>query len=60
VRKFDNHAFRINAFKDFDGLWKEFPSGRVIDFSMFPDFNPAWGRHGDTLIWMSRFVSKHC
>jgi hypothetical protein len=42
VRKFRNRAFRVNAFKDFDGVWKEFPTGRVIDFSNFPDFVPAW------------------
>ncbi len=58
VDKFKNRAFRINAFKDYDGLWKEFPSGKVIEFwHYFPDFVPAWGHHGDTLIWLSRWNS---
>jgi hypothetical protein len=58
VHKFNNKAFRINAFKDLDGLWKEFPSGRLINFSKYyPDFVPSWGHHGDTLIWLSRWNS---
>ena len=58
VKKFKNRAFRINAFKDYDGLWKEYPSGRLVEFwKYFPDFDPAWGHHGDTLIWLSRWNS---
>lgn len=57
VVTFANHAYRINAFKDYDGYWKEFPSGRIIDFSAYRDFVLSWGKQGDTLVWMSRWNS---
>jgi len=43
--------FRVNGMKDRDNVWREHPSGLEINFHHFPDFNPLWGDHGDTLIW---------
>ena len=43
--------FRVNGIKDSNGAWREYPSGKRIDFSHFPDFNPLHGGSEDTLVW---------
>ena len=44
----------IGLLQDYDHYWKEYPSGRIIDFHYtYPcgHFNPKHGEPGDTLIW---------
>lgn len=43
--------FRVNAIKAKDGVWREYPSGRPVDFHHFPRFDPQSGEPGDTLTW---------
>ena len=43
--------FRLNAIKDENGIWREFPTGNKVDFHHFPDFDPSYGKPGDTLTW---------
>ena len=48
---FCNRFFRVNAMKDDHGEWREYPSGRRVSFSHFPEFHELHGSAGDTLIW---------
>jgi len=43
--------FRVNAIKDNQGVWREYPSGNRVLFHHFPDFDQKHGGHGDTLVW---------
>lgn len=45
--------FHVNAVKSWDGLWREFPNGRLVNFHHFPQFEAFMGKEGDTLIWDS-------
>lgn len=46
-------VFRVNAMKDVDGIWREYPSGNEVLFHHFPEFDPTHGKTGDSLIWDS-------
>ena len=43
--------YRVNAIKDSQGVWREFPTGAKVEFHHFPDFDPDYGKPGDTLVW---------
>ena len=43
--------FRVNAIKDNQGVWREYPSGNRVLFHHFPEFDQKHGGHGDTLVW---------
>jgi carbonic anhydrase len=48
---FCNRYYRVNGMKDEQGLWREYPSGRRVSFSHFPEFHEIHGSEGDTLIF---------
>ena len=41
--------YRVNAIKAQDGVWREYPTGKEVDFHHFPHFDPQDGKPGDTL-----------
>ena len=47
----DYTLYRVNGVKSPDGEWREYPSGKLIDFHHFPGFDPEKGSVGDTLAW---------
>jgi len=54
--QFDDHQrlFRVNARKDYQGIWREFFTGKEVQFHHYPGFNPKAAKRGDTLVWDSR------
>jgi hypothetical protein len=47
----DHGPYHVNAVKAKDGLWREYPGGRIVNFHHFPHFDALEGREGDTLHW---------
>jgi hypothetical protein len=43
--------YHVNAVKARDGLWRQYPDGRIINFHHFPHFDALDGHEGDTLNW---------
>lgn len=48
---FCHRYFRVNGIKSEDGYWREYPSGRRVSFTHFPEFHELHGGVGDTLVW---------